>query len=279
MPIWYCRNAGAAVAESANVDKGTGMAKKLRLGFFKYSCCAGCEFQTFYFQRHLPETLNAFEIVFARMVSSGGTPDGPFDVSLIEGTITEAWQIDELKRVRKNSGLVFAIGACAVNGGIPAIKTMAPELEIEESVYRDISTIHSIRPHPIDVYIPVDGMIRGCPPGERDLFEALSSVLAGKKPDFLRYAVCVECKLKKNICVLVAYNLPCMGPVTNAGCGALCPTYKRPCYSCFGSLRQANAPALGEAFPQDRPVPGRYPAEVHDVRFEYHGIPESGGAE
>ena len=74
---------------------------KIRLGFFKYSCCAGCEFQTFYFQRHLPETLNAFEIVFARMVSSGGTPDGPFDLALIEGTITESWQIDELKRIAK----------------------------------------------------------------------------------------------------------------------------------------------------------------------------------
>lgn len=233
--------------EKVTAGPGSGN-NKLRLGFFKYSCCAGCEFQTFYFQRHLPETLENFDIVFARMVSSGGTPDGPFDVSLIEGTITEAWQVDELKRTRKNSKLVFAIGACAVNGGIPAIKTMVPELEVEESVYHDLSTIHSIRPHPIDVYIPVDGEIRGCPPGERDLFEALSSVITGKKPDFLRYAVCVECKLKGNICVLNAYNMPCMGPVTNAGCGALCPSYKRPCYSCFGSLKQANAPALAKRF-------------------------------
>ncbi|MCL4491731.1 MAG: oxidoreductase [Nitrospirae bacterium] len=221
---------------------------KPRLGFFKYSCCAGCEFQTFYFQKHLAETLAAFDIVYAKMVLRGGAPEGPFDLALVEGTITEAWQVDELKKVRKNSTLLFAIGACAVNGGIPAIKALAPELEVEEKVYKDLSTIHSIRPQPINVYVPVDGYIRGCPPGARDLYEALTSVLAQKKPGFLTYSVCVECKLERNICILVAYGMPCMGPVTNAGCGALCPTYKRPCYSCFGAMKQANAPALAHKF-------------------------------
>ncbi len=222
--------------------------KKPRLGFFKFSCCAGCEFQTFYFQRHLAETLDAFDIVFARMVMSGGTPEGPFDLALVEGTVTESWQVDELKKVRKNSRVLFAIGACAVNGGIPALKSLAPELTVEERVYADTSSLHSIRPNPIDTYIPVDGSVRGCPPGGRDLFEALSSVLAGKEPAFKRQAVCVECKLKKNICVLVAYGMPCMGPVTNAGCGALCPTYARPCYSCFGMMKQANPTALAGRF-------------------------------
>jgi sulfhydrogenase subunit delta len=221
---------------------------KKRLGFFKYSCCAGCEFQTFYFQNHLPETLAAFDIVYARMVSSGGTPEGPFDLALVEGTITESWQVDELKKIRKRSRLLFAIGACAVNGGIPAIKATLPELMAEEAVYRDLSKIHSIRPHPVHAYVPVDGMIRGCPPGERDLYEALSSVLIGKKPSFLEYSVCMECKRRNNICVLIAYKMPCMGPVTNAGCGALCPSFRRACYSCFGGMQQANAGALAREF-------------------------------
>ena len=222
--------------------------EKIRLGFFKFSCCAGCEFQTFYFQKYLLETLDAFEIVYARMVSSGGSPDEHFDVALVEGTVTEAWQVKELKKIRRNSSQLFAIGACAVNGGIPAIKANLTELMVEESVYSDLSEIQSIRPHPVDVYIPVDGCIRGCPPGERDLFEALTSVLYRKKPDFLTYSVCVECKLKGNICVLVAGKLPCMGPVTNAGCGAICPSYNRACYSCFGAMKQANAPALARKF-------------------------------
>lgn len=182
------------------------------------------------------------------MVSSGGTPEGPFDIALVEGTITESWQIDELKKIREKSKYLFAIGSCAVNGGIPAIKATQIELDVEKRVYHDLSTIHSIRPNAISAYVKVDGDIKGCPPGERDLYEALTSVLTGKRPDFLQYSVCIECKIKGNICLLVAYNMPCMGPVTNAGCGALCPSHDRACYSCWGPMKQANASALAKQF-------------------------------
>jgi coenzyme F420-reducing hydrogenase gamma subunit len=218
------------------------------VGFFKYSCCAGCEFQFIYFQRYIIETLNNFDFVFCKMITSGGTSEGPFDVSLIEGTITESWQADELKRIREKSAYLFAIGSCAINGGIPALKSTHPELEVEKKVYQDLSTIHSIRPSAIDAYVHVDGFIRGCPPGERDLCEALTSVLVGKQPDFIEYSVCIECKLNGSTCLLVAYNMPCMGPVTNAGCGALCPSHNRACYSCWGPMRQANTLALARRF-------------------------------
>lgn len=189
-----------------------------------------------------------FDFVYARMISSKGEPKGPFDISLIEGTITEAWQVDELKKIRENSKIVLAIGSCAINGGIPAIKATMPELEAEKRVYKDLSTIHSIRPHTAETYVKVDGYIRGCPPSEENIREALSSALIGKKPDFPEYSVCVECKLKGNICLLVAHNMPCMGPVTNAGCDALCPTMNRACYACFGPMEQANGPALAARF-------------------------------
>ncbi len=221
---------------------------KPRLGFFKFSCCTGCQFLFFYEQKHLLETLMSFDVVFSKILSSGGTPHGPFDITLIEGTVTEAWQVDELKEIREQSKQLFAIGSCAVIGGIPAIKATAPELEVEKRVYKDLSSIHSIRPHPIDAYVKVDGYIRGCPPGEKDLYEALTSVLMDKKPEFLQYSVCIECKLDGNTCVLIAYGMPCMGPVTNAGCGALCPSMNRACYSCFGPVKQANGPALAKKF-------------------------------
>jgi len=221
---------------------------KPRLGFFKYSCCSGCEFALIFFQKKILETLANFEFVFCRMVSSGGTPEGPFDIALVEGTITEAWQVDELKKIRDHSRYLFAIGSCATNGGIPAIKSTTSEQEVERRVYRDLSTIHSIRPHGIAAYVRVDGDIKGCPPGDYELHEALTSVLVGKQPVFLEHAVCVECKLAGNICVLVADNKPCMGPVTNAGCGALCPSFNRACYSCWGPMRQANGLALARRF-------------------------------
>lgn len=221
---------------------------KPRLGFFKYSCCAGCEFQLIFFQKYIIETLKNFDFVFCKMVSSGGTPDGPFDIALVEGTITESWQIDELKKLREKSKYLFAIGSCAINGGIPAIKSTRTELDIEKRVYKDLSTIHSIRPNALSAFVKVDGDIKGCPPGERDLHEALVSVLSGKEPDFLEYSVCIECKVRGNICVLVAHNMPCMGPVTNAGCGALCPSNGRACYACWGPMKQANASALARKF-------------------------------
>ena len=223
---------------------------KPQLGFFKFSCCTGCAYQVFYAQEHAAEVLTGFEIVYARLISSGGSQHGPFDLALIEGTVTESWQVDELRQIRANSKILIPIGSCAVIGGIPAIKSTQPELDVEKRVYTDLSVIHSIRPHPIDSYVKVDGYIRGCPPGERDLTEALTSVVLGKKPDFIQYSVCVECKLKGNICMLVSEGRPCMGPVTNAGCGAICPSNNRPCYSCFGPLRHSNAPALARKFKQ-----------------------------
>lgn len=221
-----------------------------RLGFFKFSCCAGCEFEFAFFQPHIVETIENFDITYCRMLSSREMPQGHFDIALVEGTITESWQVDELKEIRKKSKRLFAIGSCAVNGGIPAIKAVSPEYEVEGRVYNDLRTIHSIRPHAVDAYVPVDGYIRGCPPGRRDIYEALTSVLMGKQADFIEYSVCMECKVAGNLCLLVADKAPCMGPVTNGGCGALCPSMRRPCYSCYGPMRQANAIALARKFEQ-----------------------------
>lgn len=219
--------------------------KKPRIGIFKYSCCAGCEFQLIYFQNHVFEVFGAVDLIYCQMASSGGVEEGPFDVALIEGTITEDWQADQLKRIREASKYLIPIGSCAVNGGIPAIKSMIPELDVQRRVYPDLSTIHSMRPHSVDQYVKVDGYVKGCPPGERDVIELVTALLLGKqRPEFLEYCVCVECKLRGNICVLVADNQPCLGPVTNAGCGALCPSHGRPCYGCWGPMDDANAPAL-----------------------------------
>lgn len=221
---------------------------KPRLGFFKYSCCSGCEFALFFFQERILETLNSVELVFCRLVSSGGSPDGPFDLALVEGTITESWQVDELKDIRANSNLLYTVGSCAVNGGIPAIKATTVEQEVEKRVYRDLASIHSLRPEAVSSYVRVDGEIRGCPPADHDLHEVLTSLLLKKSPRLTDQSVCVECKMAGNACLLTEDNEPCMGPVTSGGCGALCPTYRRACYSCWGPMRQANSMALAREF-------------------------------
>ncbi|KPL08571.1 hypothetical protein AMJ71_08075 [candidate division TA06 bacterium SM1_40] len=219
-----------------------------RIGIFKYSSCAGCQFQLFYFQHYVLETIQAVDIVYCKMLQSGGEEDGPFDLALIEGAITEQWQADQLKRIRERSELLAPIGSCAVCGGVPAIKNTAHELDAQRRVYEDISVVHSLKAHPVDHYVRVDGYVRGCPPGVRDLAELVKSLLLNKTPRFLDYSVCVECKLEGAICVLVAYQEPCMGPVTSAGCGALCPSRGRACYGCWGPMKDANAKALADRF-------------------------------
>jgi coenzyme F420-reducing hydrogenase gamma subunit len=221
---------------------------KPTIGVFKYSCCAGCEFQLVYFQKYILEVFEAVEIKYCRMLQSGGDEEGPFDVALIEGAITEQWQVEQLKKVRSISRYIIPIGSCAVCGGIPAIKNTNEEYQVQKRVYNNTSVIHSAKALPIDQCVKVDGYIKGCPMGVRDLTELVISLLMDKKPDFLEYCVCVECKLKGNICVLVAFGQPCMGPVTNAGCDALCPSHNRGCYGCWGPMKDANAMALAEQF-------------------------------
>lgn len=227
----------------------SGEKRKPRAGFFKFSCCTGCGFELAYFQRSLEDTLKSFDFTFFRLAYSSGAPEGPFDLALVEGTVTEPHQAVELKRIRENSAVLYAVGSCAIAGGIPAIKAGGRELEIEKRVYqKKLYRLTSMRPSVLSDYVKVDGCVRGCPPGRRDLEEALVSILLHRRPEFIEYSVCVECKLRGNICLLVDEGLPCMGPVTNAGCGALCPACHRACYSCFGLMSQANIPALKNKF-------------------------------
>ena len=245
--------------------------KKYRLGVFKYSCCAGCEFQLIYFQKHILEIFDNLEVVYLKMAQSGGMEKGPFDIALIEGAITESQQADQLKRVRQVSRWLLPIGSCAVNGGVPAIKNHTPELDLERRVYGEISILHSMKTQAVDAFVRVDGSIKGCPMGEEDLLEAVTSLLLGKKPVFFHYAVCVQCKLKGNVCVLVENKQPCMGPVTNAGCGALCPSYGRACYGCWGPMEDANAPALARQFERM----GLPPEDIFR-RFTQYASPKAG---
>ncbi|MFQ5791325.1 MAG: oxidoreductase, partial [Acidobacteriota bacterium] len=130
--------------------------RKPKVGIFKYTCCAGCQFQLIHFIEHVEEVLGSMDILYGRMETDSVSTSGPFDVALIEGAITEAEQADQLKKVRRNSKYLVPIGSCAVNGGIPAIKNMSPELEVQARVYQDISPVHSMKAHAVDEYVRVD---------------------------------------------------------------------------------------------------------------------------
>jgi len=242
--------------------------RKPKVGIFKCTACAGCQFQLIYFIEHLKEVLGAIDIVYGKMETESEKVNGPFDVALIEGAVTEAEQADQLKVVRRNSKYLVPIGSCAVNGGIPAIKNMSPELEVQTRVYEDISPMHSMRAHAVSEYVPVDALLRGCPVGERDLYELVASLLLDRKPNMVEHCVCVECKMKGNPCLLVTERVPCMGPVTNGGCGAMCPSNARACYACWGPMANANSTALARRFEEI----GLPPDEIVR-RFSLFGYP------
>jgi len=222
--------------------------RKPKVGIFKYTCCAGCQFQLIHFIEHVEEVLGAIDIVYGKMETDSNAASGPFDAALVEGAITEAQQADQLKMVRGNAKYVVPIGSCAVNGGIPAMKNMSSELEIQARVYEDISPMHSMKAHAVAEYVRVDAVVRGCPVGERDLYEQVASLLLDRKPNMVEHCVCVECKMKGIPCLLVTENVPCMGPVTNGGCGAMCPSNGRGCYGCWGPMTNANSTALAQKF-------------------------------
>jgi coenzyme F420-reducing hydrogenase gamma subunit len=172
---------------------------------------------------------------------------GPYDVSLVEGSITTLDDIRRIATIRKSSKRLVTIGACATAGGIQALRNFKDVREMVGAVYARPDYIETLdRSLPIAHYVPVDFELRGCPINKHQLLELLSALLAGRRPAFPEHSVCIECKRRGAVCVMVAQGTPCLGPITHAGCGAICPAFARGCYGCFGPMETPNTASLGE---------------------------------
>jgi len=176
---------------------------------------------------------------------------GPYDLTLVEGSITTPHDAARIQQVRRASRFLVSIGACATAGGIQALRNFRDHEEILRLVYARPDVIDSLaRSTAIADHVPVDFELRGCPIDKRQLLEVVSAYLHGRRPNVPAHSTCVECKLRGAVCVMVAHGTPCLGPVTHAGCGALCPGYARGCYGCFGPADSVNTGALAERFVQ-----------------------------
>ncbi len=217
---------------------------KPKLAVWKFASCDGCQLSILDCEDELLAITEAIEVAnFAEMTRK--TLDGPYDISLVEGSITTAEDAQRIVDIRKASQTVIAIGACATAGGIQALRNYADVGEYITAVYAHpeyISTLTTSRP--ISDFIKVELELHGCPVNKEHLIEVIVATLAQRKPRIPRFSVCEECKMKGNTCVLVADKLPCLGPVTSAGCGALCPSISRGCYGCFGPTEKANTASL-----------------------------------
>jgi len=170
---------------------------------------------------------------------------GPYDLSLVEGSITTPHDAERIHQIRRASKFLITIGACATAGGIQALRNFKDVRDFTSLVYATPQYIQTLnKSTPIVDHVRVDFELHGCPINKNQLVEVLSAFLNGRKPNTPAYSVCVECKRHGTVCVMVARGTPCLGPVTHAGCGALCPSYNRGCYGCFGPMETPNTGSL-----------------------------------
>jgi sulfhydrogenase subunit delta len=222
--------------------------RRPKLAVWKFASCDGCQLTLLDCEDELLAVAGAIDIASFPEASRAQVA-GPYDLSLVEGSITTPDDLERVQAVRKASKHLVAIGACATAGGIQALRNFASVDEFATAVYAHPDYLSTLeRSTPIGAHIPVDFELRGCPIDKGQLVEVLSAFLVGRRPNVPTYSVCLECKRRLNVCVLVASDTPCLGPVTQAGCGALCPASNRGCYGCFGPADTTNAPAMATRF-------------------------------
>ena len=214
-----------------------------RLAVFKFASCDGCQLSLLDCEDELLAVAGAVEIANFPEASSA-ISGGPYDLVLVEGSITTAHDAERIRQVRAQAKFLVTIGACATSGGIQALRNFADVNDFVAAVYASPQYISTLATStPIAAHVPVDFELHGCPINKLQLVEVISAFLAGRKPQIAAHSVCVECKRRGTVCVMVQ-GTPCLGPVTHAGCGAICPAFRRGCYGCFGPMETPNTAAL-----------------------------------
>jgi sulfhydrogenase subunit delta len=219
---------------------------KPKVAVWKFSSCDGCQLSLLDCEDELLTVAGAVDIAYFPEATRTMLP-GPYDISLVEGSITTPHDKERIKEVREQSKVLITIGACATSGGIQALRNFKNVREFTRIVYASpefISTLDTSTA--ISDHVKVDFELRGCPINKYQLIEVLSAFLGGRKPNTPANSVCVECKYNGVPCVMVARGVPCLGPVTHAGCGALCPTYNRGCFGCYGPKESPNTGSLAD---------------------------------
>jgi sulfhydrogenase subunit delta len=240
-------------------------AKKPKIAVFKFASCDGCQLSLLDAEDEL--------LAIAGVVDIANFPEasrrilkGPYEVGLVEGSITTPHDVERVREIRKSCRVLITIGACATAGGIQALRNWKDVKEFTRLVYASPEHISTLdRSMPVGSYVHVDFELRGCPINKYQLVEVLNAFLNGRKPNIPTHSVCMECKLRGTVCVMVSKQIPCLGPVTQVGCGAICPTYDRGCYGCFGPMENPNPAALSKQL-------AAVGETRHDIMLLYRGF-------
>lgn len=216
-----------------------------KLAVWKFSSCDGCQLSLLDCEDQLLAIAERLVIAYFPEASRA-VVKGPYDLSLVEGSVTTPREEALIQDVRRQSRTLVTIGACATAGGIQALRNFADVDEFIRSVYARPEYIDTLRTStPIAAHVPVDFELHGCPIDKGQLVEVVRAFCLGARPNIASHSVCMECKMRGHVCVMVAHGTACLGPVTHAGCGALCPAYRRGCYGCFGPKETSDPAPLG----------------------------------
>ena len=226
------------------------MTRKPKLGVFKFASCDGCQLSLLDAEADLLGVAQAVDIAYFLEATSRIEP-GPYDIALVEGSVTTEHDQKRIQQIRADSNLLVTIGACATSGGIQALRNWADCDDFVRSVYAHPEYIQTLTTSTaISDHVAVDFELRGCPVNQKQLTEVIRSLLGGRIPRTPVHSVCMDCKQSGAVCVVVAQGKPCLGPVTQGGCGVICPAYDRGCYGCFGPSYQANMESLSDTLLQ-----------------------------
>jgi coenzyme F420-reducing hydrogenase gamma subunit len=219
--------------------------EKIKLAVYKFSSCDGCQLSILNLEDELLDLVGAVEVAYFLEARRRVLPP-PYDIGLVEGSISTPEEEQRIHKVRRDCKLLVAIGACATSGGIQALRNWGDVDAFTRQVYATPDYIDTLETAtPIAAHVFVDFELRGCPVNQYQLLELICALLIGRKPNIPTHAVCEDCKRLGFPCVAVSKGEPCLGPITQAGCGALCPSVSRACYGCFGPMEQPNVESLG----------------------------------
>jgi coenzyme F420-reducing hydrogenase gamma subunit len=242
-PLFASESAGSNDAAATKTRR-----PRPRLAVFKFASCDGCQLSLLDCENELLTVAEAVEIAWFPEASSRLEP-GPYDIALVEGSITTPHDAQRILDVRRSARIVVTIGACATAGGIQSLRNWADHEDYLRCVYARPEYISTLATStPIADHIKVDYELRGCPISRHQLLDVIGALVKGQRPRLPSHSVCLDCKRKGTVCVEVAQGIPCLGPVTHSGCGAICPTYDRGCYGCFGPVSQSNFLSLTDQY-------------------------------
>jgi coenzyme F420-reducing hydrogenase gamma subunit len=229
---------------------------KPKVAVYKFSSCDGCQLSLLNLEDELLDLAEAVELAYFLEARSRILP-GPYDVALVEGSVSTPHEAERIQEIRAQARYLVALGTCATAGGIQALRNFGDKDDLALMVYEHPEYLHALDTStPISEHVTIDLELWGCPVNKYQALEVIAALLQNRKPNLPSHAVCLDCKRDGHPCVAVAYGLPCLGPVTRTGCGALCPSNGRGCYGCFGPSSGAEVPALIAAYEGMDTYPG-----------------------